>query len=971
MNITPSDSVAPVTASGPSRRVLLGGAAWSVPAIVVMTTAPAYAAGSELGTLGVTTPNMQVVAAGTTAVTALLRDTANQPLAGRAVTFTGPAGSSFSPATATTNGSGIATTTLTTTDTWATPGSSLTLTATSTGITGTATLSVLGANAYATGNNANSALGTGSSATAISTPAQLSLVFPSPVKSLTGAPGFSLALLEDGTVWSIGDNSLGQLGDGTTTTRTTWAKIPSLSGVTQIAVAGSRSGYALLSTGQVRAWGSNVNGELGNGTTTNSTTPVAVSTLTDATQIAAGTSTAYAMVAGGQVRAWGLNDQGQLGNGTTTNSTTPVTVQNITGATQIAAGAFSGFALVGGTVRAWGSNAVGTLGNGTNTSSSIPVTVQNITGATQIAAGLSTGYALVGGQVRAWGNSGNGALGNGTGSSTNTPVTVCQLTGTNQLDPLTGITQIDAGNFSGYAVNNTGTVYAWGNNAQGELGIGSTPSTTNTAVTVPGIGGTPTIGKARIKGGARMFFLRTGSDTLSVTTSNMQVVAAGTTVVTAVLRDSANQPLVGKAVTFTGPAGSSFSPATATTNGSGIAITTLTTTDTWATPGSSLQLTAASTGVTGTATLTVLGANAYATGNNDNSSLGTGSSATTISTPAQLSLVFPSPVKSLTAASGFSLALLHDGTVWSIGDNSLGQLGDGTTTTRTTWAKIPSLSGVTQIAATASRSGYALLSNGQVRAWGSNVNGELGNGTTTNSTTPVTVSTLTDATQIAAGSGSAYAIVAGGQMRAWGLNDRNQLGNGSSTNSTTPVAVQNITGATQIAAGSFSGFALVGGGAIRAWGSNAVGALGNGTNTSSSVPVTVQNITGATQIAAGLSTGYALVGGQVRAWGYNANGGLGNGTNTDSNTPVTVYQRTGINQLDPLTGITQIDAGYFSGYAVNNTGTVYAWGNNPQGELGIGNTTNTNTAVTVQGLGGTPTIGQARNRGGAKMFFIR
>src|SRR5664280_667448 len=203
----------------------------------------------------------------------------------------------------------------------------------------------------------------------------------------------------DGTVWAWGYNGSGELGNGTPTDSSTPVQVAGLTGVTAIA-GGDDAGYALRGDGTVWAWGNNYSGDLGNGTTTNSSTPVQVAELTGVTAIAAG-GTAYALRGDGTVWAWGYNYEGDLENGI---SSTPVQVAGLTGVTAIAGGAHAGYALrADGTVWAWGSNYYGALGNGTTTaSSSTPVQVAGLTGATAIAAGFATGYALRGdGTVRA------------------------------------------------------------------------------------------------------------------------------------------------------------------------------------------------------------------------------------------------------------------------------------------------------------------------------------------------------------------------------------------------------------------------------------------------------------------------------------------------------------------------------------------------------------------------------------------
>ncbi len=289
------------------------------------------------------------------------------------------------------------------------------------------------------------------------------------------------------------------------------------------------------------------------------------------------------------------------------------------------------------------------------------------------------------------------------------------------------------------------------------------------------------------------------------------------------------------------------------------------------------------------------------------------------------------PVAGATTASGAAYA-------W--GFNDYGQLGNNTTTQGNAPVAVnsPLTNNVSAISAGTDHS--LAIQNGAVYAWGTNQYGQLGNNSTTQSNVPVAVNTLTSGVTAIAGGQSHSLAIQNGAVYAWGYNGDGELGNGTTTESHVPVAVNTLTsGVTAISAGSFHSLAIRNGAAY-SWGYNADGELGNGTTTQSSVPVAVNTLTsGVTAISAGYLHSLAIRNGAVYAWGYNQYGQLGTGTTAQHNTPVAV--------LSLSTGVTAVAAGQYHSLAVMN-GNVYAWGSNQQGELGNGTTSNLATSTPIQ-----------------------
>jgi alpha-tubulin suppressor-like RCC1 family protein len=726
----------------------------------------------------------------------------------------------------------------------------------------------------------------------------------------------TIVLKADGTVWTFGDNALGQLGDGTLTVRTSPVQVP-LTSVVAIA-AGQHHSMALQADGTVWTWGHNASGQLGHGTTTGSLVPVLVPGFSGADVIAAGGDHTVVIKAG-IVWGCGANASGQLGDGTTTARLSPVPMSSISGATAVSAGGAHTLVLLDdGTLRAVGANERGQLGDGTFTGRLTPVVVSGLSGVAAISSGWWHNAArLASATTVAWGFSQDGQVGDGTSSlhplATPTP-------------GLSGIATVGSGYHVNVAIDDTGVVRAWGWNGYGQVGDGTT---TNRYVPVvvsgpdyawlvrppaftpgPGSYSSPRVVTiATPTPGATIHYTTDGTtptDASPVHTAPLSVDTFTTLKAVAARPGWTTSPPTSGVYTFNFGtlAPPAFSPAPGTyVTSVAVSLT--------AHPGATIRYTL--NGSDPTVASPVYSAPLVL-------------SATTV---VKARAFHPDYTTSPAASGTFSIQVAAPTFTPEAGTYAAGQTvaiasaAPDATITYTLDGTEPTTSSTALPA-----SGTLVLGNYtlKAKAWKS--------GFTPSATTTATyaVSGSLTESRVAVGLEQTFVVTEDGVVWAWGNNSYGQLGGSDLVYRMSPRLVSGLTGVRLVAGGGRSTAAAMADGTVWTSGQNLSGQLGDGTMTGRLEFRPVPDLSAVTGVASGYEHVVVVRSeGTVLSWGKNNAGQLGDGTTLTRTTPTLV---TG---LPPIRAV--VAGSYFS-LALTTEGTVWGWGDNWQGQLGDGTKTN-------------------------------
>jgi alpha-tubulin suppressor-like RCC1 family protein len=638
----------------------------------------------------------------------------------------------------------------------------------------------------------------------------------------------------------------------------------------------------------------------------------------------------------GTLWSWGKNDYGQLGIGVTDTipHSSPLQIGADNNWVNVTCGPYQTFALKSdGTLWAWGSNYYGEMGIGIADTNSHPIPSQIGTENNWINISCGFGHVLAiksNGTLWAWGLNSYGELGNGTTVSETNPI---------QIDSDSDWVNVSCANYHTLALKSNGTLWTWGYNAEGELGIGSFDSNPhpfpfqivgNNWTTIAGIGSS----SFGLKSDGTLWawgynaFGQLGDGTLIQKSSPTQI-------------DNANDW-----VNITGGVSAIHVIALKADgtlwawgwNGHG-QLGDGTTTD---------RLNPVQIGVSngwisiseGSAQTFALGADGtlWSWGANTSGELGVGFyDAAPHTTPLVLDTVIN--WVNFSAGANYSSALKSDGTIWAVGGNNYGQLGDNTFNQRVdpikvfgpdNWASV-SCGGFQTI---------ALNSNGSLWAWGSNSSGQLGNGSTFSEPIPIPIGNSNNWVAISTGNVHTIALKSDGTLWTWGSNSNGQIGDGTTTDKLTPIQIGNSNDWVSISGGYFFSMALKADGTLWGWGKNDYGQLGDSTFVDKLTPVQIGNSNNWTGISAGGAHTVGLKSdGTLWAWGQNWVGQLGNGTMGGArSTPI---------QIGNSKNWINISSRYDHNLALKSDGTLWAWGENYFGELGDSTNLTKNSPVKI------------------------
>jgi len=695
--------------------------------------------------------------------------------------------------------------------------------------------------------------------------------------------GVSGGIDTTGALYMWGQNFSGSVGTGNSEIVYYPYKVGA-SSWSAVSTGGAGSTLAIRSDGALFAWGRNVEGQLGLGDSINRFSPVQVGS-SSWTMVSVGSATTYAIRSDNTLWAWGQGSSGALGDNTGTVKSSPIQIGSSSWVAVEGRRAGAIAKRSDGIIFGWGLNSNGSIGDGTTVNKSSPVQIGSsswniISAAADTSSTGDPVLAIDGnGRLFAWGGNFYGQLGDNTTVNKSSPIQIGS----------SSWSMVNTGTYLTFGKTTDGTLYAWGNNQWGGAGTGLGNTSSPVAVTnsVGLVSGFPLRFPMSAGNEGASLFLDNNSLLYSCG-GNAATSGSGIVLRTAeggynVLPTLVPPPSLPTGVGGAGSIATNWNVQVLNSTTSYKMFLTTNTTNNFASY------------IDSTGKLFSFGTNAFGqlgdgTTTNQNSPVQIGSSSWTM----------------VSLGSSYTAAIRSDGLLFTWGLGNSGRLGDGDTINRSSPVQIGTDSWRTVAAGGGTT--YAIRQDGTLWAWGLGTSGALGDGTTDNKSSPIQIGTdVYRAISQAPGPAYAAAIRGDGKLFTWGRNVEGQLGDGTITNRSSPVQIGNDSW-TMVACGASRTFAIRSDGALFAWGYNFNGllGLGDGTTTNKSSPVQIGNSSwvAVAVMGTGLSVG-VLQDGNVYAWGGAGTGNLiyvGNGIGYGAtvNSPVIISTLSGNQGPQPI-----------------------------------------------------------------------